>query len=54
MLGMLCIHPQAIIDILGDQIRLQIITKVKVAQWFSVIADEATDAANKEQLSLVL
>ena len=28
-----------IIDILGDQIRLQIITKVKVARWFSVIAD---------------
>jgi hypothetical protein len=43
-----------IIEVLGDQIRLQIITKVKVARWYSVIADEVTDAANKEQLSLVL
>ncbi|MTV67196.1 DUF4371 domain-containing protein, partial [Streptococcus pneumoniae] len=24
------------------------------ARWYSVIADEVTDAANKEQLSLVL
>ena len=40
-----------IISILADQIRHQIITKVKVARWFT---DEVTDAANKEQLSLVL
>ena len=43
-----------IISILADQIRHQIINKVKVARWFTVIADEVTDAANKEQLSLVL
>ena len=43
-----------IISILADQIRHKIIMNVKSAQWFSVIADEVTDAANKEQLTLVL
>ena len=35
-----------VIDILADQIRLQIITKVKVAR--KVLAYEVTDAVNKE------
>lgn len=35
-----------IISILADQIRHLINNKVKVAWWFTVIADEVTDAAN--------
>ena len=43
-----------IISVLADQIRNKIITNVKSAMWFSVIADEVTDSSNKEQLTLVL
>ena len=43
-----------IISVLADQIRNKIITNVKSARWFSVIADEVTDSSNKEQLTLVL
>ena len=43
-----------LVAILGDQIRDTILRKVKEAQWYTVIADEVTDASNKEQLSLVL
>ena len=43
-----------IIAVLADHIRDQIIAKVRAARWFTVVADEVTDAANKEQLSLVL
>ena len=39
---------------LAEQVRQQIISKVQAAKWFTVIADEVTDAANKEQLSVVL
>ncbi len=39
---------------LSDQVRQQVIDKVKAATWFTVIADEVTDVSNKEQLSLVL
>ena len=42
------------INILANQIQQNIISKVKVAQWFTVISDEVTDASNKEQLSIVL
>ena len=38
----------------AEQIRNKINTKVKVARWFIVIADEVTDATKKEQLGLVL
>ena len=43
-----------IIDVLADQIMQQIVQKVKAAKWYTVIADEVTDASNKEQLSIVL
>ena len=43
-----------IISILADQVRQSIISSVKAAKWFSVIADEVTDVSNKEQLSIVL
>ena len=43
-----------VIDVLAEQIRQKIITNVKTAKWFTVIADEVTDISNKEQLSLVL
>ena len=43
-----------IIDILGDHIREKILHRVRQAHVFTVIADEVSDCANKEQLSLVL
>ena len=43
-----------LIDIIGRQIRQYIAFRVQQAKWFTVIADEVTDASNKEQLSLVV
>ena len=43
-----------IIGIIGDHIRDSILKNVKEAKWFTVMADEVTDASNKEQLSIVL
>ncbi len=43
-----------IINLLSDQVRGVVISKVQKAKWFCVIADEVTDISNKEQLSLVL
>ena len=43
-----------LINIIGDLIREQIIDRVTDSRFYSVIADEVTDSANKEQLSLVL
>ena len=43
-----------VIDVVADQVRQKIITKVQAAKWFTVIADEVTDVSNKEQLSLVV
>lgn len=43
-----------IIVILGEHIRDQIIQNVKKVPWFTIIADEVTDLANREQLSLVI
>ena len=43
-----------IIDILGDYVQQKILSKVQMAQFFTLIADEVTDCSNKEQLSLVL
>ena len=42
------------IDVLADQVRGKIIRKVDIEKWFTLIADEVTDASNKEILSLVL
>ena len=43
-----------LIDIIGRQIRQYIASRVQQAKWFTVIADEVTDASNKQQLSLVV
>ena len=43
-----------IINILGNQIREKILSRVKIAGWYTVIADEVTDLSNKELLSIVL
>ena len=43
-----------IISIVGDHIHGQIVDMVKTSPVYSIIADEVTDASNKEQLSLVL
>ena len=40
------------IVICGDIIRNKLLLKIRSAKYFSVIADEATDAANDEQLSI--
>ena len=41
------------IDVVGQSIQLDIISEVQAAQFYSIIADEVADVANKE-LSLVL
>ena len=43
-----------IITVLAEQVTTSITDKVKAAKWFTVIADEVTDVANREQLSIVL
>lgn len=43
-----------LIEIIGDLIREQILDRVRESKFYPVIADEVTDSANKEQLSLVL
>ena len=37
------------IDVIGTQIRNKILSEVRKAKYYSVIADEVTDVANKEQ-----
>ena len=41
-----------LIKVVGDCIRSEIVEEVRVAKFFSVIADEVTDISNKEQLSI--
>ena len=43
-----------LINIIGNTIRADIIREVKQSKFYSIIADEVTDAANVEQLSLVV
>lgn len=43
-----------LVEVIGDSIRNDIIAEVKEAKFYSVIADEVTDTANKEELSLSL
>ena len=43
-----------LIDVIADYMREQSITQVKKSPLFSIIADEVTDASNKEQLAVVL
>ena len=42
------------IDVVGNRIRSDIVAEVHQAQFYSVIADEVIDVANKEELSLAL
>ena len=41
-------------DILGDQILAQVLEKVKKANFFTLLADEARDSSNWEQMTVVL
>ena len=43
-----------IIHVLSNQVKQTIIQRVQAAKWYTVIADEVTDASNKEKLSIVL
>ena len=43
-----------LIEIIGKRIQLDILSEVKEAKFYSIIADEVCDASNKEQLSLCL
>ena len=40
------------IDVIGTHIRNSILSEVRKAKYYSVIADEVNDIANKEQLSI--
>ena len=43
-----------LVEVIGNSIRNDIVDEVKKAKFYSVIADEVTDSANKEELSLAL
>lgn len=43
-----------LVGVIGLKIRSDIIKEVRSAKYYSIIADEVTDAANKEELSLVI
>ena len=43
-----------LIDVISTRILTEIVAEVKKAKYYTIIADEVTDLANKEQLSLVL
>ena len=43
-----------LINATGEWIQEKILHEVRAAKYFSVCADEASDVANKEQLSLIL
>ena len=43
-----------LIEIIGKHIQLDILSEVKEAKFYAIIADEVCDASNKEQLSLCL
>ena len=41
-------------EVIGNSIHNDVVDEVKKAKFYSVIADEVTDSANKEELSLAL
>ena len=41
------------IAVIGDALRHRIINEIKKAKYFTILADEVTDCANLEQLSIV-
>ena len=42
------------ISVIGTQIRNSILSEVKMAKYYSIIADEVSDVATIEQLSMLL
>lgn len=42
------------IDVIGSAIEDKIIDKIQAAKFFTILADEVTDCANLEQVSLVI
>ena len=43
-----------IINILKEYIQSKVVKKIKQNKYFAVLADEASDVSNKEQMPLVL
>ena len=43
-----------IINVVGDKVKSKIIGEIKKSKFFSILADEASNVSNKEQMSLVL
>ena len=43
-----------IISVLGSAIQDHLIQEIKAAKFYSILADEVTDCANLEQVSLVI
>ena len=43
-----------IINVVGDKVKSEIIGEIKKSKFFSILADEASNVSNKEQISLVL
>lgn len=43
-----------LITVIGNKIRSDILNEVRNTKFYSIIADEVTDTANKEELSLVI
>ena len=41
-----------LISVIGDHIRSEIVSEIKKAKFYSIMADEVTDISNKEQLSV--
>ena len=43
-----------LIDICGEMLTEKIVAEIKEAKFFSILADEATDCSNLEQMSVVI
>ena len=43
-----------IVTLMGQTILKEVITNIRDTLWYSLIADEATDASHTEQLSIII
>ena len=43
-----------IISLMGNTLLRQLLTKIRAAKWFSVMANETRDVSNNEQLTIVI
>ena len=43
-----------IVTLMGQTILKEVITNIRDTLWYSLIADEATDASRTEQLSIII